>query len=105
MGTANLVVRALKRKEGILAGKHLELGGDKKQHTYALTAAYYQSESNITVFILLQVGETLRSNPAFGDNTFFVAKNVKTHVCICILIEKIMVTYLACVSLLGTFLR
>ena len=68
LGTANL-----ERKEGILAEKRLGLGGGKEQSTYALTAAYDQSKSSVTVFILLQVGEALTSNPAFGDKIFFTA--------------------------------
>lgn len=51
MGTANLVMKALESKEGMLAEKHLGLGGGKKQTNCALTAGYDQwKNSNNSLF-------------------------------------------------------
>lgn len=48
-------------------------GQEEVKSRVPLTAAYDQSKSSVTIFILPQAGEALTSNPGFGDEIFFVA--------------------------------
>lgn len=79
LGIAALVMRALEKKEGISAEKHLGLGRGEEQRICALTAAWDQSKSRISFFHSINHEDT------------------------CILTENITMTYLAHVFLLGFF--